>query len=82
MTDAPDGFVVDALVDELQHTVVPVVHFQGAVTGIDQIGRRVHDRTQGGVQLQPGRDHQHRLHQPIEAIAALDDELDTVLHFG
>ncbi len=62
--------------------MVSPVHFQGTVASIDQIGRRVHDRAQGGVQLQPGGDHQHRLHQAVETVAALDDEPDTFLHLG
>ncbi len=80
MTDAPNRFLVNALVDELQQTVVAIMHFQGTVAGLDEIGRRPDDRPQGGVQLQAGRNHQHRLDQPVEAVTALDDLLNTVLH--
>ena len=59
-----------------------LMHLQRAVAGVDQIGRRVHDRAQGGVQLQSGRDQQHRLHQPVETVTPLDHQLNVVLHLG
>ena len=80
MADALDGFFVDALVDELDHALLLVVHLQGAVLGVDEIGGGVHDRAQGGVEFQAGGDHQHRFQQPVEAVTAFDDLPDTILN--
>ena len=39
----------------------------------------MHDRSQRFIEFEPGRDHQHRLDQTIQPIAAFDYLLDTVL---
>ncbi len=55
------------------------MYFQGTVAGVDQFGCRLHDRAQGGIELQPRADHQHGLQQAVESVAALYDLLDPVL---
>ena len=71
--------LVDALVDEFDQLVVVAAHAQRSVTGVDQLDGGVHDRAEGLVEFESGSDHQHRVEQAVQAVAALDDLLDTVL---
>ena len=70
---------IDAFVDELDQFMVVPTHTERAVLGIDELDCGVHDRSQCLVEFEPGRDHQHRLDQTIQPIAAFDYLLDTVL---
>ncbi|GCA97981.1 hypothetical protein NCCNTM_16160 [Mycolicibacterium sp. NCC-Tsukiji] len=54
---------------------------EGAVPGVDQLDRGVHDGAQRLVQFQTGRDREHRLDQTVEPVTALDDLFDAVLDF-
>jgi hypothetical protein len=68
------GLLVDADVDEPgQPVVVGGQHAQGAVPGVDQLDGRGHDPAQGGLQLEPGGDGQHRVEQALHAVAGVDD---------
>ena len=70
---------IDAFVDELDKFMVVPADTQSAVLSVDELDRGVHDRSQGFVELEPGRDHQHGLDQTVQPIAAFDYLLDTVL---
>ena len=70
---------IDALIDELDEFVVVAPNAQRAVLRIDQLDRRVHDGAKSFVELQPRRDHQHRVDQTVQPVAPLDDLLDAVL---
>ena len=76
------GGLVDAFVDELDQFVVLSAHSERSVPGVDQIDGGVHDRLQRGVEIQAGGHRQHRRDEPVDAVALLDDLLDTDLHLG
>lgn len=79
MSDLITHRLVDAFVDELDQFVVVAAHPQRAVPRVDQFDGGVHDGAQRFVQFQTGGDHQHGFDEAVEAVAALDDLLDTVL---
>jgi hypothetical protein len=79
--DAPDGFLVDAFINELHHVVIPVVYLQRPVLGVGQLGGGLHDRAQSGLQFQARGDYQHRFHERVKAVTTLDDLPDAVLDF-
>ncbi len=79
MADLLAHLFVDAFVDELDQFVVVPAHAQRPVPGVDELDRGVHDRSQGFVEFEPGRDDQHGLDQTVQPVAAFDDLLDAVL---
>jgi hypothetical protein len=80
MSDLPNGFVIKAFVDELDHSLGLVVHAEGSVPCVDETGGHVHDRAQGFFEFQAGADGQHRLDETVEAIASFDDLFDAILY--
>ena len=70
---------IDAFVDELDKFVVVPADTDRAVLRVDEFDRGVHDSSQGFIELEPRRDHQHGFDQAVQPIAAFDDLLDAVL---
>jgi hypothetical protein len=63
--------VVDAHVDEGRQPALGRQHAQRAVPGVDQLGARLDDAPQRGLQVQPGRDGEEGVEQVLDAGLAL-----------
>ena len=82
MPHPPDGFVVEALVDEPDHSLGLVVHSKRSVPGVDEMGGHVHDGAQGVFEVQSGADGQHRLDETVKPVTGFDDLFDPILYLN
>ena len=78
--DACVRLIVHTFGDESDQIVFGPPHAQCAVARIHQFCRGANDRLERGVEFQPGGDGQHRVHQAVESVPALDDLMDAVLN--
>ena len=78
--DACTRLIVHTRGDESDQIMFGPPHAQRAVARIHQFCRGANDRLEGGVEFQPGGDGQHRVHQAVESVPALDDLMDAVLN--